>query len=243
MATTTNNASARLVSWERRRRATLGTGRRDPMPQRGAASRWLVALAVTLLPDSLIALFGATALKRERARQDLTRAARRMRGRDPLTRLYDSTCFIEQSRRELVRTVDMQCPISLLLVDPQDLAQIHRAHGAQTVNRALASIADICVSRLRGYDVIGRLDGRLIAVLLPGADARRAQAVARTLHRRIADASLDTPSAGVPLKLGASIGIATRAGYDENLGLLIARARHSLSSAPKAPSGHGDGRQ
>ena len=238
MATTTNNAGSRLAHWghgrhEKRSRPTPSL----PAPQlaqRGTATRWSIALAVTMLPGGLLGLIGLTALKRERARQDLNRAARVGRGRDPLTRLYDSTEFVTQSRRELVRTVDMQCPVSLILVDADDIGTIHRAHGAATVNRALATIADICVSRLRGYDVIGRLDGQLIAVLLPGADPQRANAVARTLQRRIAAASLDTPSAGVPLRLTASIGVASRAGNDENLGTLIARARHTLAASRQA---------
>ncbi|MGE0312276.1 MAG: GGDEF domain-containing protein [Lautropia sp.] len=243
---TTNDAGAGPAPWTHRRRGRVAPAPQQPLVQRGAPSRWLIALVASLLPGSMLALPGLGLLRRERARQDLGRAARGLRGRDPLTRLYDSAEFISQSRRELVRTVDMQCPISLILVDPIDVAAIHRTHGVQTVNRALACVADACVSRLRGYDVVGRLDGRLIAILLPGADARRAQAVARSLQRRIAAVALDTPSAGVPLRLGASIGVATRTGYDENLGILIARARHSLAgppfpaqSAPRGVAAHG----
>ena len=208
MATTTSNAGNRLNHWRHGRRPTralaglrpntgsiarpgIGLGATQGASQdlnsikpRSTPARWMLALAVTMLPGGLLALMGLASLKREHARQELCRAARHMRGRDRLTRLYDSAEFITQSRRELVRTVDMQCPVSLILVDTDDVGAILRTHGVETVNRALANIADICVSRLRGYDVIGRLDGQLIALLLPGADAHRAQSVARTLQRR-----------------------------------------------------------
>lgn len=160
--------------------------------------------------------------------------------RDRLTRLYLPDAFRERAAREVTTAMTERHAATLVLIDADGLAAINRTHGVLTGDRVLQNIADACIARLRGYDLVGRLDGPYLAVLLPGADTARARLVAESLRERVAALRLDTPSAGPPLQVRVSLGVAgldyvvPDVDGDRALAAMVARAREALVGAKTA---------
>jgi diguanylate cyclase (GGDEF)-like protein/PAS domain S-box-containing protein len=95
---------------------------------------------------------------------------------------------------------------ALLILDVDDFKRINDLHGHRTGDRALKEIAAALMRRLRETDVVARIGGDEFAVLLPYADERQAQVVARSVQDAIAACRVDTPEFA-HLTVSASIGL------------------------------------
>jgi diguanylate cyclase (GGDEF)-like protein/PAS domain S-box-containing protein len=121
---------------------------------------------------------------------------------DSLTGLYNRGYFEEEMAR-LER--GRQYPISVVMVDIDDLKVINDTHGHEAGDESLRRSSEVLRKIFRADDVIARIGGDEFAVLLPKADANVVQSAVERLRREIE--FHNTQHGGNPLSL--SLGSAT----------------------------------
>jgi diguanylate cyclase (GGDEF)-like protein len=116
----------------------------------------------------------------------------------------------------LEKLVERTAPLSIGLIsfDIDHFKQINDRFGHMAGDRVLIEVVDVCRGILRDGDIISRTGGEEFAVLLPGATAKSALAVAERLRQAIESSrppevdGLVTASFGVTMLEPSDIGLA-----------------------------------
>jgi diguanylate cyclase (GGDEF)-like protein/PAS domain S-box-containing protein len=95
---------------------------------------------------------------------------------------------------------------ALLVVDLDNFRAVNESAGFKTGDELLKAIAASLQERLRGTDLIARMDGDEFGVLLRGTPLNAAEAVAKGLRQVVADCGVEI--AGRMVSCTASIGLA-----------------------------------
>jgi diguanylate cyclase (GGDEF)-like protein len=150
---------------------------------------------------------------------------------DPLCGVLTRGAFEDAVAAEILRRAvpagDVE-PMALAVIDVMQLRQINDRHGHEAGDSALAQLADAVRSGLRPEDIVGRVGGDELAVLLTGASLRDARSLLEALARTIAETKffhLETQ-----LALRVRIGL-TDVGADRGPGPPLARAFAAMSEA------------
>lgn len=141
---------------------------------------------------------------------------------DALTGCYNRRAFEMQLERDLQFATRMRQPLSLVMLDLDNLKEINDRLGHEGGDNALRMLAESLRAELRGVDTAARYGGDEFVIILPQADAEGALIVAERLRARIALIAL--PGAGA---LTASLGVASfpkDASFRDGLVLLADRA-------------------
>ena len=134
--------------------------------------------------------------------QDLTELSIK----DTLTGLLNRAGFDAAIRRTLLHSVPSGQPVSLALIDLDDLKWINDRHGHGVGDRALRALAESLQTICRGSDELARIGGDEFAVILPNATTKQAEHVAeRFLHELW---SRNLPVEEGVVRVSASIGVA-----------------------------------
>ena len=97
---------------------------------------------------------------------------------DPLTHLLNRRAFDERAHAGLGRAEREGIPVALLSLDLDHFKEVNDSHGHAVGDEALRALASAMTRSTRPSDVCGRLGGDEFSVVLPGADAGAALAVA-----------------------------------------------------------------
>jgi diguanylate cyclase (GGDEF)-like protein/putative nucleotidyltransferase with HDIG domain len=133
--------------------------------------------------------------------------ARTQAERDGLTGLYNHRAGHGRLEAALARACQTGTPLSLLAIDLDGFKQINDSYGHATGDLALRHIADLLARYARQDDTIARVGGDEFAVILPGASARQARAIAERLMAVSRATPLAVQGMGfvtVPLSIGAA---------------------------------------
>lgn len=151
---------------------------------------------------------------------------------DHLTGAWSRRAFFKLAEREHARTLRNHSELSLLVFDVDHFKAINDTFGHAVGDEVLADIVACTQKVIRSIDLCARLGGEEFAVLLPGADAGMAQAVAERLRTAL-EGSLDLGPLNACVSYTVSIGIASLR-PDEPLTDLMAGADKALYSAKSA---------
>jgi diguanylate cyclase (GGDEF)-like protein len=121
---------------------------------------------------------------------------------DPLTGLHNRHKLQEALTTELERARRYSRPLSIIMVDMDDLKTINDTHGHAIGDEALRVVGQVITRCIRKVDMGTRFGGDEFLVLLPEADEQEAATVAARVDKEIR--SIDF-AAGT---LSASIGVA-----------------------------------
>ncbi|GAA4865326.1 GGDEF domain-containing protein [Saccharopolyspora cebuensis] len=160
---------------------------------------------------------------------------RRSAQRDGKTGLANAAHWDRLARAELARARPRTQPVGLLLLDLDHFKRVNDRIGHMAGDAVLVAVAEVLRANVRRADVVGRFGGEEFVVLLPGADAGIARAVADRM--RVATAALsvsthDTRGRACELDgLTASIGVATTARFGYELADLLSAADAALLAA------------
>jgi diguanylate cyclase (GGDEF)-like protein len=127
---------------------------------------------------------------------------------DDLTQLYNSRYLNQVLRREIKRALRSGRPLSLLFVDLDGFKTVNDRHGHLSGSRALVEVAAVIRGSARETDGVARFGGDEFALVLPDTGRDGAFAVGERIRERIA-AHAFLRSAGLDIRLTASVGVAT----------------------------------
>jgi diguanylate cyclase (GGDEF)-like protein len=144
-----------------------------------------IALAAAL---AIAAAGGAAGLgigRRTRRRARTLGALRSAACTDPLTGLLNRRGFTEAARRELTRALRYHRPLALAYVDVRGLKRVNDTQGHLAGDGLIKQVADLLKASARTNDVVGRLGGDELAVLLTEQSAQGAATVAARIRAMV----------------------------------------------------------
>jgi diguanylate cyclase (GGDEF)-like protein len=150
-----------------------------------------IALAAAI---GLAAAGGAAAVafgRRARRRADEVAAAAAAASTDQLTGLLNRRGFTESAERELERARRYGHPLALAYVDVRGLKAVNDSEGHLAGDQLLREVAALLSESARTHDLVGRMGGDELAVLLaeqaaPGAAAMTSRVRAKIPAHRAA---------------------------------------------------------
>jgi diguanylate cyclase (GGDEF)-like protein len=125
---------------------------------------------------------------------------------DPLTGVHARRFFDQWLFREVKTAFRLQQPLSLLMIDMDDMKQINDTAGHLVGDQALALVGRVLREVTRDNDVVGRYGGDEFSIILPREDRTGAGEVAQRIVDRLALTAVHGPSSR--LALTSSIGVA-----------------------------------
>lgn len=150
--------------------------------------------------------------------------------RDSLTGLYNLRAFDEEAERF---RVERRYPVSVIIVDVDDLKRTNDTHGHAFGNQLIVDAAQTLSSATRADDMLARIGGDEFALLLPETDERTAAVIAVRIERALEKHNA-TP--GKP-RLNLSFGTATADMDGLPSALILAdRAMYEQKAAKKRAS-------
>ncbi|MFT3767452.1 MAG: EAL domain-containing protein [Minicystis sp.] len=154
---------------------------------------------------------------------------------DALTELGNRRLLRERLAAGLAEARRTGTPLSLLIADLDDFKPVNDSLGNAIGDEVLASTARRLRASARDEDTVARLGGDDFAMVLPGADAAGATAIAA----RVAEALAEPHHAGgADILLGSSIGLAVSAAGEEGPDELLRNAGLALAAAKRRGGGH-----
>jgi len=142
---------------------------------------------------------------------------------DPLTGLFNRYHFEATLKREAARCLRHKAPLSLLLMDVDQLKAVNDRWGHQTGDEMLARVAGAIRDSLRGCDIGSRYGGDEFAVILPDTDAPAARLVAERIC-----AKAEAPDASINVTVSGGLAELSPAATSPSEARLIAAADRAL---------------
>lgn len=152
---------------------------------------------------------------------------------DPLTRLYNRRYLLHRLAYEATRSIRYKTPLSLLLIDVDNLADINYDHGILYGDAVLVEVALVLKKLARVSDIVGRSNSQDYMVLMPQTDEAGAHLLADRILQTVSQHHFVAEK--LDLHVTVSVGGACAAGSDltENLAL-VGRCEAALDRAKQA---------
>jgi len=162
---------------------------------------------------------------------------------DTLTGLGNARYLEERLAQEVARALDREDPLSLLLVDIDELDRIVRLYGRETGDGVICMVGRILGRTVRALDWVARCGESDFAVVLPGTNVEGAMVAAHRLRNRIEREfgvalsprehhdEYEPPSGITELMLTVSIGVAGCPSDAESAESLLAAAALAVGRA------------
>ncbi len=151
--------------------------------------------------------------------------------KDGLTGINNRRHLMELSREEMERAKRFGHAISLILVDLDFFKKVNDRHGHQAGDEVLRNTAELLLSGLRSFDILGRYGGEEFALILPETNPSNGVKMAERLRHRLEKHRI--PYAGKTLEVTASFGVSgfENCSSEVDLDLLLRNADKALYRA------------
>ena len=126
---------------------------------------------------------------------------------DPMLPVANRRAFVRELERTMSYTERYNVPASLLFFDMDRLKHINDTYGHSAGDRALLHMAEVLKNNVRASDLIARLGGDELAVILTHADEAQARLKADSLIACLQAEPIEL--GGNPIRLSASVGVYT----------------------------------
>lgn len=186
-----------------------------------------VRIALAALLEEAEGLRGELAAMRGRV-QELGRLA----DEDSLLPMANRRAFLRELARMTAFARRYGSSVCLLFFDVDDLKRVNDTHGHAAGDAGLRRIADIIVANVRGSDVVGRLGGDEIGVIMAHCDLATAKDKAESLVALVEAEPLAWQGHAIPLSL--SVGVCPFTGSETAADLLAAADRAMYQAKGRA---------
>ena len=144
---------------------------------------------------------------------------------DPLTGLFNRKALHDRFPDVRAQAAVLDTDVSVVMCDVDWFKVVNDTHGHPRGDRVLEALATTLRTTVRSSDLLYRVGGEELLVVLPAHDLAAATAVAERIRRAVAA----EPLAGLPVTISA--GVASARGSDVDLVELIGRADQALYRA------------
>jgi diguanylate cyclase (GGDEF)-like protein/PAS domain S-box-containing protein len=190
--------------------------------------RHIAAVATNLLDDPRVAGIVLTA-RDVGARKALEEQLRHRAFHDPLTGLANRALFYDRVEHALTRATREDGQVAVLFIDLDDFKPINDRHGHAAGDLVLDEIARRMENCMRSADTAARLGGDEFGVLLEAVDGSSTAIEAAERLLNVLDKPFTT--AGEPIRLSASVGLATSSARERGIEELLRRADLAMYAA------------
>ena len=128
--------------------------------------------------------------------------------RDALTGLANRGHFTEMASLEIERARRFNDPLSVAQLDLDYFKRVNDTYGHDAGDLALITFAKVCQEMTRKIDLVGRIGGEELAILLPRANKQPAYEMLQRLRLRLMECPVSTND-GREFGLTVSIGLAS----------------------------------
>jgi two-component system chemotaxis response regulator CheY len=153
---------------------------------------------------------------------------------DTLTSTLNQKAFLRFSGGELERARRGQIPLSLIALDIDGFKTINDKFGENIGNDVLAVIARVIREKSRPYDGVGRYEGDMFLLILPGVIGQDAEKIAERILKAILNTNISLLD-GRELNVGLSAGIVStmRVTVSTEIETLIQQAVEAVTHAKR----------
>lgn len=148
---------------------------------------WLI-LGLALLAAALSGFAAWRWGRRAQAKAGEVAAVKADAMTDALTGILNRRGFTAAAQRELERAQRYGHPLALAFVDVRGLKAVNDSRGHQAGDRLLKEVASLLTSSSRSHDLVGRIGGDELAMLLTEQGAEGMAAVMRRVHAQLPNA-------------------------------------------------------
>lgn len=185
-----------------------------------------VRIALAALLKEVYTLRGDLASTRMKV-QELGRLA----DEDSLLPMVNRRAFLRELSRMLAFARRYGWSLCLLYFDVDGLKRINDSRGHAAGDACLRHVADLLIANLRGSDIVGRIGGDEIGVIVNRCDLATARDKAESLVARIAATPLNWDGQSIPVTL--SVGVHPFTG-SEQAEQMLAAADEAMYRAKRA---------
>jgi len=148
----------------------------------------------------------------DRLRHQLSNSDARLQelmGTDVLTNLPNRHVFKEHLTHSMKRALRLGYSLSLMLIDIDHLRDINLRYGHEVGDEVLIEVGKILKSSVREIDMPARWGGEELVTVLHETDAEGAMVVVERVRRRISMLEVKDPKTGKPIKITATLAVAS----------------------------------
>lgn len=149
--------------------------------------------------------------------------------RDPLTNLFNRRYLEEMLDKELTKAERKSYPVSLIMMDIDNFKRINDTYGHEAGDKALQTLADFMLSRIRTSDTACRFGGDEFVIVMPEAAIGLAYERGEKLRQEVE--ALPMRDAGMTEPLTISAGISVFPAHGPTRGELLRSADQALYQA------------
>ncbi|WP_346355628.1 HD domain-containing phosphohydrolase [Azotosporobacter soli] len=154
-------------------------------------------------------------------RREMERQLRRLSMQDSLTGLYNRTVF--ESEMKAI-SIGSKGPAALMICDVDGLKLVNDSLGHATGDQLLRSVATIFKQSFEPHEIVARIGGDEIAVLLPFNTERSVENACTRIQRQLQDYNQKNPM----LPISLSIGFAVSETAPPDMDALFREADHNM---------------
>lgn len=182
--------------------------------------------------DALMELMGEVdSLRREvSGLRDRLRESEQLADRDPLIPVLNRRAFVRELSRVIAYGRRYGDPAGLVYFDIDNFKQVNDAHGHAAGDAALHHLAKLVLGHVRETDIVGRLGGDELGLILVRTDEVAAQSKASSLSDLVARQPLRY--GGSEIRLSISVGAVAFTG-DDGPDDALARADRAMYEAKR----------
>ena len=156
---------------------------------------------------------------------------KRISDTDELTGAYNMRSFSGILRRAFQQTVRHNHPLSIVMIDSDNLKSVNDTHGHNAGNKLLQQLIRKVGEELRRTDVVARYGGDEFIIMLPETDRCGAMETAERIRRSFESSSFEYR--GSSLNVTVSLGLASYPEDGSNIDVIVDKADKALYRAKR----------